>query len=156
MLNGQLHSKDLAPIPGGRLAKGAPQKSWLAMRYFIGKRTGNVWLRPTGPNSSYRTLATQVAYYQLYLAGRGPLAARPSYSNHGWAKACDIPTPQMQASVRTCGHLFGWGIAGGQLQSDAPTEQWHCTWRGPYNWRCRLWYARWLVASKRKAKRGKR
>jgi hypothetical protein len=34
----------------------------------------------------------------------------------------------MQAAVRECGHEFGWGIRGGRLGSDAPSESWHCTW----------------------------
>ena len=33
----------------------------------------------------------------------------------------------MQAAVRQCGHQFGWGIRGGRLASDAPSEAWHCT-----------------------------
>jgi hypothetical protein len=33
----------------------------------------------------------------------------------------------MQAAVRDCGHRFGWGIRGGRLSSDAPSEAWHCT-----------------------------
>jgi hypothetical protein len=40
----------------------------------------------------------------------------------------DLPTPAMQAAVRACGHEFGWGIRGGRLSSDAPSEAWHCTW----------------------------
>jgi hypothetical protein len=31
----------------------------------------------------------------------------------------------MQAAVRACGHTFGWGIRGGKLSSDAPSESWH-------------------------------
>jgi hypothetical protein len=38
-----------------------------------------------------------------------------------------MPTPAMQAAVRESGHQFGWGIRGGRLSSDAPSEAWHCT-----------------------------
>jgi len=41
--------------------------------------------------------------------------------------AVDIPTTAMQAAVREHGHKYGWGIRGGQLASDAPSEAWHCT-----------------------------
>lgn len=119
------------------------------MRYYIGRKHG-VWLSPTGPNSSYRSYAKQVEFYNAYLAGRGPLAARPGTSNHGWGRAVDIPTAQMQAMVRRYGHRFGWGIAGGQLSSDAPSEPWHCTFRGPYTALARTWYWRYRAAKRRK------
>ena len=67
-------------------------------------------------------------------------------------KAVDIPTPSMQAAVRKYGHLFGWGIAGGRLASDAPSEAWHCTFRGGASKaRVKLWYGRYWVSRKRKA-----
>ena len=147
-LNGRLPASALSDIPGGRLAKGAPARSWLAMRWFIRKKTG-VWLYPTGPNSSYRTLAKQQEYWSNYLNGKGPLAARPGTSNHGFGRAVDLPLPAQQAAVRKYGHLFGWGIAGGKLASDAPSEAWHCTYRGPYTARARTWYWRQRAAKKR-------
>ena len=141
MSNGRLPDAALTAIPGGRLRKGATARSWLAMRYYIGKKTG-VWLRPTGPYASYRPLWKQHEFYADYLAGRGPLAARPGTSNHGLGLAVDIPTERMQAAVRRYGHLFGWGIKGGKLASDAPSEAWHCTFRGPYSRFARRWYWR--------------
>lgn len=137
--NGQLPDSALSLIPGGKLAKGDPARSWLAMRYYIGRKH-NVWLTPTGPISSYRPLAAQRRFWELYQAGRGNLAARPGTSNHGLGLAVDIPTFAMQRYVREYGHLFGWGIKGGVLQSDAPSEAWHCTYRGPYNRFARRWY----------------
>lgn len=152
--NGRLPASELSPIPGGRLRKGAPARSWLAMRYFIAKKTGGkVWLRPTGSMSSYRTLAQQQELWRRYMNGTGALAARPGTSNHGSATraAVDVPTPEMQAAVRRWGHLFGWGIAGGKIHSDAPSEPWHCTrWDNAMNARTRLWYARWRLARRKK------
>jgi hypothetical protein len=52
----------------------------------------------------------------------------------------------MQRQIRRYGHLFGWGIAGGRLQSDAPSEAWHSKWVGPYGPRSRYWYARYKLA----------
>ena len=148
-LNGRLPASALSDIPGGRLAKGAPARSWLAMRWFIYKREG-VWLYPTGPNSSYRSLLKQQEFWSNYMKGQGPLAARPGTSNHGWGKAVDLPLPAQQAAVRRYGHLFGWGIAGGKLSSDAPSEAWHCTWRGPYTAKARAWYLRQKLARGKK------
>jgi zinc D-Ala-D-Ala carboxypeptidase len=146
--NGRLPASALSPIPGGRLAKGAPARSWLAMRWCVYKRTGT-WLYPTGPASSYRSLVKQQEFWSNYMNGKGPLAARPGTSNHGWGKAVDVPLPAQQAAVRKYGHLFGWGIKGGQLSSDAPSEAWHCTYRGPYTRSARVWYWRYRLARKK-------
>lgn len=149
--NGRLPDSALSSIPGGRLAQGGPARSWIAMRYYIGRKHG-VWLSPTGPNSSYRSYAKQVEFWNAYQAGRGALAARPGTSNHGWGKAVDIPTAQMQQQVRKYGHLFGWGIAGGVLSSDAPSESWHCTWRKKTPM-ANTWYWRYRWAVRRKKRR---
>jgi hypothetical protein len=147
--NGRLPDSALSSIPGGRLAKGAPARSWLAMRYYIAKKTnGRVWLEPTGPASSYRSLAKQQEFWNNYTSGRGPLAARPGSSNHGWAKAVDVPTADMQQQIRKFGHLFGWGIAGGVLSSDAPSEPWHSKWHKPTPMG-RTWYWRYRMARRR-------
>lgn len=123
--NGNLPAKDLAAIPGGRLRKDSAA-AWLAMRSHIGEDKG-IWICPTSPRTSYRSLADQQYFWNLYQAGKGALAARPGTSNHGWGIAVDLPTPAMQAAVREHGHQFGWGIPGGKLGSDAPSEPWHCT-----------------------------
>jgi hypothetical protein len=147
--NGRFPAKALSRIPEGRLASGGPARSWLAMRYYIGRKSG-VWLTPTGPSSSYRPIAKQQEFWSDYTNGRGPLAARPGTSNHGIGRAVDVPTGAMQGQIRRYGHLFGWGIAGGKLQSDAPSEQWHAKWVGPYGPRSRYWYGRYRLAKKGK------
>lgn len=145
--NGRLPAKALASIPGGRLRKGAPAKSWLAMRYYINRKTrGQVWIKPTGPMSSYRTFRQQVILWERYTNGTGALAARPGTSNHGSATraAVDVPTPAMQKQLRLHAHKFGWGVAGGKLPSDAPGEAWHCVKaNGFLNARSRYWFARY-------------
>lgn len=123
--NGNLPARDLSPIPGGQLRKDAAV-AWLAMRSFIGKQEG-IWICPTSPRTSYRSLADQQFFWDLFQSGKGALAARPGTSNHGWGIAVDVPTAAMQAAVRGCGHTFGWGIRGGKLASDAPSEAWHTT-----------------------------
>lgn len=150
MANGRLKASQLSAIPGGRLESGAAARSWLAMRYYIGRKTrGRVWLRPTGANSSYRTYAKQVEFWNDYQAGRGALAARPGYSNHGLGRAVDLPDDAMREQVRRYGHLFGWGIAGGRLPSDAPSESWHCTFRH-FTPRAVYWFGRYKAARRRR------
>lgn len=123
--NGRLPASELSAIPGGRLRKDAAV-AWLAMRGFIGKEKG-VWICPTSPRTAYRSFAEQEFFWTLYTSGKGALAARPGTSNHGWGIAVDLPTPAMQAAVRECGHRYGWGIRGGKMASDAPSEAWHTT-----------------------------
>jgi hypothetical protein len=123
--NGKLPSSELAAIPGGQLRKDAAV-AWLALRALVGKEHG-VWLAPTSPRTAYRPFADQQYFWNLYKSGKGALAAVPGTSNHGWGIAVDLPTPAMQAAVRDYGHTFGWGIRGGRLSSDAPSEAWHCT-----------------------------
>jgi len=123
--NGKLPGSDLAAIPGGQLRKDAAA-AWLAMRGRIGKDQG-VWICPTSRRTAYRPLADQQYFWNLYKSGKGALAAVPGTSNHGWGIAVDLPSSAMQAAVRAHGHTYGWGIQGGKLGSDAPSEAWHCT-----------------------------
>ena len=147
--NGKLPPSALSPIPGGRLAKGGAVRSYLGMRYFIGRKFG-VWIEPTGPWSSYRPYWKQVEFYNNYVNGRGPIAAKPGYSNHGKAEAVDLPTPRMQMKVRQYGPAFGWLI--GPL-SDAPSEPWHMRWSGRYTPKARIYYWRYRAAKRRKKNR---
>ena len=123
--NGMLQESDLSAIPGGELRADAAA-AWLAMRQHIGTQQ-HTWICPTSRRTAYRSLADQQYFWNLYTSGKGALAARPGTSNHGWGIAVDVPTPAMQAAVREVGHEFGWGIKGGRLASDAPSEEWHCT-----------------------------
>lgn len=117
--NGQLPSSDLAPIAGGQLTKSAAA-GYNAMNVESRKRYG-VELRPTGSMSSYRTYAQQQYLYNLYLSGKGNLAAVPGTSNHGWGVAVDFATPQMRSIVDAIGAKYGWS----KSWSDAPSEWWH-------------------------------
>ena len=116
--NGKLPASALAPIAGGQLAKQAAA-AWNAMNVEARKR--GVELRPTGSKSSYRTYAQQVELYNLYLAGKGALAAVPGTSNHGLGVAVDVATQQMRSTIDSIGAKFGWA----KRWSDAPSEWWH-------------------------------
>jgi hypothetical protein len=123
--NGNLPAADLTPIAGGQLRHDAAG-AWLAMREHIGK-SKNVWICPTSPRTSYRPFADQQFFWNVYQRDGRPIAAKPGTSNHGWGIAVDVPTGDMQAAIREVGDRFGWGIRGGKLSSDAPSEPWHCT-----------------------------
>jgi hypothetical protein len=121
--NGQLTRSSLAPIAGGYL-RGDAARAFNAMNAESQRRFG-VTLRPTGPMSSYRTLAQQRYLYSLYRSGRGNLAAYPGSSNHGWGLAIDLATPQMRAIVDRIGAKYGFA----KRWSDAPSEWWHVRWK---------------------------
>lgn len=126
--NGNLPQSDLAPIAGGQLTKAAAA-GFNAMNVESRKRYG-VELRPTGSMSSYRTYAQQQYLYNLYLSGKGNLAAVPGTSNHGWGVAVDFATPQMRSIVDAIGAKYGWS----KSWSDAPSEWWHIRYEaGHYN-----------------------
>jgi len=123
-LNGRLPDNVLAPIPGGRLERSAAIQ-WNKMRAYIGQRHG-VWIAPAGPNSSFRSYAAQVYFWNLYISGRGNVAARPGTSNHGWGRAVDVATPTMAYYIRKYMHLFGWSHDEGARVG----EWWHFTYVG--------------------------
>ena len=117
--NGNLPSSDLTPIPGGQLRNDAA-KSWIRMRNRIGKETG-IWICPTSSRCSYRPYADQLYFWNLYISGKGNLAARPGTSNHGWGTTVDLPSPSMRTAIDRYGSSYGWS----KRWSDAPSEWWH-------------------------------
>lgn len=121
--NGRLEASSLIEVPGGRLTREAAA-NWLAMRRKGGQELG-IWISPLGPRSSYRTLAEQQYFWNLYRTGRGRLAARPGTSNHGLGRAVDLAAPgPMRRVVDRYGAEFGW------RWGEAPSESWHVTYYG--------------------------
>lgn len=124
-LNGRLPRSALAPIT--RCANG--EQGYLrkdvaalfnAMNEESVRRYGVV-LRAPSARVCYRDMAGQNYFWNLYLSGRGNLAARPGSSNHGWGTTIDLATPQMRAIVDRIGAKYGWS----KSWSDAPSEWWH-------------------------------
>ena len=111
--NGRLPSSDLAPIPGGELRKDA------AAAWNAPGGPADAGLRPTGSMSSYRTYDEQVYLWNLYISGRGNLAASPGNSNHGWGVAVDVPEAWMQSWLRKHGSKYGFA------KTEAFSEPWH-------------------------------
>jgi murein L,D-transpeptidase YcbB/YkuD len=128
-LNGRFPKSALAPIT--RAANGeqaylvrSAAKAFNAMNAESEARFG-VTLRASSARVAYRSYADQVYFWNLYISGRGALAARPGTSNHGWGLAVDFATPQMRHIVDQIGAKYGWA----KKWSDAPSEWWHIKYR---------------------------
>lgn len=116
--NGRLRASELAAIPFGMLARAAAA-AWNAGPAKHG-------LKPVGPRASYRTFLWQVYFWNLYISGRGNLAARPGTSNHGWGEAVDLFARWMRAWIDRYGALYGW------RKIEAPGEWWHVNYVGGF------------------------
>lgn len=78
-------------------------------------------------NSGFRTMAQQRYLYNLYLQGRGNLAARPGYSNHQNGISADIGTPGGYGGAQ-----YRWLAANGRRYgfiNDVRGEPWHWTYK---------------------------
>jgi hypothetical protein len=137
--NGRLPQSALSPIAGGFLEHEAA-RAWNDMNAKAGGG-----LRPTGPNSSYRTFERQVYYWNLYVQGRGNLAARPGTSNHGWGRAVDLAAPWMRTWIDQHGAAYGW------RKIEAPSEWWHVNYVGGYHPKPKLDKLKPLGKKQRKA-----
>ena len=76
-------------------------------------------------NSGFRTNDQQQEVFDLYRKGRGPLAARPGFSNHQSGYALDIDTrpPRVRSWLGRHGYRYGF-------QRTVPSESWHWEFRG--------------------------
>jgi hypothetical protein len=115
--NGQLSNSELASIGGGYYLRRDAAAAFNAMAAAAQSR----WGRPIHVISSYRTIAKQWYFWNLYLSGRGNLAARPGSSNHGWGLAIDLASQWDRWAVDQIGRSYGWAKA----WSDAQSEWWH-------------------------------
>jgi D-alanyl-D-alanine carboxypeptidase-like protein len=125
--NGEIPLSALAEIPGGRL-DGEAARAWNDMRAEIIRR-GGPGIRPTGPISSYRDLAGQRAMRALWCGkGHCEKAATPGRSNHGWGRAVDVATTEMEGWLLRLGMSFRWSHDEGARVG----ESWHFTYIGGY------------------------
>jgi LysM repeat protein len=111
-----------SPLGAAYLAPAAA-RSWEAMREASLREFG-IDLYPGGSLSAYRTYSQQVELWRRYLAGEGPLAARPGTSSHEFGTAVDLATPEMRHVVDLIGARFGWE------KVQAPSEWWHVNYIG--------------------------
>ncbi len=70
--------------------------------------------------SGFRTMDQQRYLYNLYLSGRGNLAARPGYSNHQSGLALDL-----NASARGVGSWLSNNASRWGFRRTVPSENWH-------------------------------
>ena len=76
--------------------------------------------------SGFRTNGEQQHLYDLYLAGKGNLAARPGYSNHQSGHALDLNT--------SAPGVYGWLMSHADeygFKRTVPSEKWHFEYWGP-------------------------
>jgi GH25 family lysozyme M1 (1,4-beta-N-acetylmuramidase) len=123
--NGQLPEAALSPAatgvkcdkPLGQFANEAAA-AYNSMALAAGKR-----LPTNGCDSAYRPYQRQLYYWNLYITGRGNLAAYPGSSNHGWGTAGDEST-WVQGYMRLHGDRFCW------RKTEAFSEPWHWNYTG--------------------------
>jgi peptidoglycan hydrolase-like protein with peptidoglycan-binding domain len=98
-------------IGGGKKLEATAAASYERMK-AAGMPTGSVV-------SAYRTYAEQKRLYQLYLAGKGNLAAKPGTSNHEGGLAMDVTAGSKQQKWLVANSTkHGW-------VRDVPSEAWH-------------------------------
>lgn len=74
--------------------------------------------------SAFRSNEEQKYLYNLYLSGKGNLAARPGYSNHQGGISVDISTGGLGVSSA----VYQWLHANARkygFRNEVPTEPWH-------------------------------
>lgn len=76
-------------------------------------------------NSGFRTNEQQQEVFGLYRRGKGPLAARPGFSNHQSGYALDIDTKLPRVRSWLSRHAYRYGF-----QRTVPSESWHWEFRG--------------------------
>lgn len=72
------------------------------------------------PTSGFRTFEAQAALYRDYQRGRGPLAAKPGFSNHQSGHAIDIDTRSPLIRRWLWQHSARFGFV-----RTVPSERWH-------------------------------
>lgn len=119
--NARLPASRLAPIGDGERLLKPVAKQFLRMK--AAARTAGVDLRA---EDGYRNYAEQQQLYDLYLSGRGNLAAPPGESNHGWGLSVDIKNVDQRTYRWLVKHAHEYGFV-----NDVPSENWHWTYKPP-------------------------
>lgn len=117
--NGKLKQSELGSIGGGHYMRKDAARAFNELNAAVKKKYG----RGIGVVSSYRTYSRQVYFWNLYVKGKGNLAARPGTSNHGVGLAIDVDN-WSQGVIERMGSRYGFQ----KKWSDAPSEPWHYKW----------------------------
>lgn len=128
MVNGQIPSQLLAPIPGTNAGLLKPAAlAYRAMHFRSLKVTGvSLHLIDGSIGRAYRNFARQVIARQFWCAqGKCGNAAEPGTSNHGLGTTVDLMTLEQRSAIDRVGEPFGFA----KRWSDAPHEWWHIRWQ---------------------------
>ena len=108
--------------PGGHVR--AEVRTALAFwRMAEAARKAHIELQVT---SGFRSHSEQVALFNLYQRGRGPLASRPGRSNHQSGHALDLETRSPAVRKWLARHAGDFGFL-----RTVPSERWHWEYWGP-------------------------
>lgn len=123
-VNGVPRSITVSSIGNGKTLRTDAANAFNRMK--AAARAAGVTLTPV---SGFRTMEQQRYLYQLYLSGRGNLAARPGYSNHQGGISVDVSTNGAGYSSSAYRWLANNGRRFGFV-NDVRGEPWHWTFRG--------------------------
>lgn len=120
-VNGVPRRITLSGIPNGKQLRSDAAAAY--NRMYAAARAAGVTLTPV---SGFRTMAQQQYLYNLYISGKGNLAARPGYSNHQGGIAVDITVGSTSSStyrwLANNASRFGF-------KRTVPSEPWHWEYR---------------------------
>ncbi len=121
-VNGQARSITVSSVGNGKFLRTDAANSFNRMKAAAARAGINLSVV-----SGFRTMAEQQYLYNLYLQGRGNLAARPGYSNHQGGTSADLSVPGgygsstyrwLQNNARSYGFV-----------NDVRGEPWHWTFK---------------------------
>lgn len=122
-VNGRATTITVASVGNGKLMRSDAAARFNAMKAAASRAGINLSV-----NSGFRTMAQQRYLYDLYISGRGNLAARPGYSNHQGGLSADINTPGGYS-----GATYRWlknNARSYGFVNDVGGEPWHWTFKG--------------------------
>lgn len=120
-VNGVPRTIHVKSIPNGKVLRSDAADAY--NRMYNAARAQGIYLTPV---SGFRTMAQQQYLYQLYLSGKGNLAARPGYSNHQGGIATDISVGSTSSAAYKwlAAHAAAYGF-----RRTVPSEPWHWEYR---------------------------
>ena len=125
--SGRLDDSSMPAFAGGGRVIANPNQGWRNMNVKF-MQALQAWAAASGQtfymtgNGGARSRADQQRAYNLYISGRGPLAARPGHSRHESGFAIDV-RPHPKGRAKALLSQFGLGLT-------VPGEAWHIGWLG--------------------------
>lgn len=125
--SGMLDDSSMPAFAGGGRVVANARQGWRNMNVKF-MQALQAWAAAAGQNfymtenGGARSRADQVRAWNLYQAGKGPLAARPGHSRHESGFAIDV-RPHPKGRAKALLSQFGLGLT-------VPGEAWHIGWLG--------------------------